>query len=119
MNQHIPLATPTLPVDRRGQDNPNLPHDVIGLRAFNLVPGAAFMLIDQPDPRVWIAEKVSRDAATERVSVWAHDGTNADIEDQHLAFEQAFNLDYCTLVGLVGIVVNPDDPEDNDWGSND
>ena len=94
-------------------NNPHLPHDTVPLSAFNIVPGAAFMLIDQPDPRVWIAEKVARDAAFERVSVWAHDGTH----DETLEHEQAFNLDYCTTVALVGIVVNYTDPDDNDWGT--
>lgn len=101
--------------------NPNLPRDTIGLRAFNLIPGAAFMLIDEPDPRVWIVQHVSRDLNHERVNVWAHDGTNASDEaafkgsSDHLAL----NLDFCTLVALIGLVVNPGDPDDNDWGSND
>jgi hypothetical protein len=94
-------------------DNPNLPTDSVGLSAFNLIPGAAFMLIDQPDPRVWVAEKVVRDENFERVSVWAHDATH----NPDLPFEQAFNLDYCTQVALVGIVVNPTDPDDNNWGN--
>lgn len=101
-------------VAQAGQANPNLPHDVVPLDAFNLIPGAAFMLIDQPDPRVWVAEKVSRDADLERVSVWAHVGDSHN----YLAAEIALNLDYCTKVALVGIVVNPSDPDDSNWGAN-
>lgn len=98
---------------RHIMDNPHLPTDTVGMNAFNLVPGAAFMLLDQPDPRVWIVEKVARDVNFERVSVWAHDGTN----HPDLPNESAFNLDFCTKVALVGIVVNHTDLDDNDWGN--
>jgi hypothetical protein len=93
--------------------NEHLPLDVVPMDAFNLIPGAAFMLIDQPDPRVWVVEKVARDQNFESVSVWAHDVTEAD----HLPRESAFVLGYCVKVALVGIVVNPHDDSDNNWGA--
>lgn len=94
-------------------DNPHIPNEFVGLNAFNIIPGVAFMLFDQPDPRVWIAERVARDANQETVSVWAHDGTH----NGYLANESAFVLGYCSKVALVGTVVNPSDPDDNDWGN--
>ena len=109
-----PIPVPRIP----GQDNPHLPADTVPLDVFNIIPGAAFMLIDQPDPRVWIAEKVARDVDFERVSIWAHDGTDADQDaNNSLAHEQAFNMDFCTKVALVGIVVNHADHDDNNWGN--
>ena len=101
------------------QDNPHIPSgDTVGLRAYNLMPGAAFMVIDEPDPRVWIAERVARDSNFEQVYVWAHDGSGHPLADDKngLSTERAFSLDFNTLVCLVGLVVNPDDRDDNDWG---
>jgi hypothetical protein len=109
---------PSLASARANEANPNLPHDIVPLNAFNIIPGAAFMVIDEPDPRVWIAEAVDRDASHERVYVWAHDGSNADLESKVLSFRRAFDLDYGTNVALIGLVVNHTDPDDNDWGSN-
>ena len=97
--------------------NPNLPSESIGLDAFNLIPGAAFMLIDQPDPRIWVAEKVVRDNNFERVYVWAHCLDRDVAGDFDLATEIALNLDYCTKVALVGLVVNPGDPDDDNFGA--
>jgi hypothetical protein len=93
--------------------NNRLPHRYLKLDAFNLVEGAAFMLTDQPDPRVWVAEKVYRDGNFEIVSVWAHDGT----QDEVLGHEQAFRFGYNQKVALVGIVINPQDVDDNNWGT--
>lgn len=102
-----------------GQSNPNLPAgDTVGLRAFNLMRGAAFMLIDQPDPRVWVVQNMDRDVNTERVYLWCRDATNLQDQDGSYSFHLALNLDFCTLVALVGIVANPDDDDDNDWGVN-
>ena len=102
---------------RHHEANPNLPHDTIPLNAYNLIPGAAFMVVDEPDPRVWIVEKVGRDVNFERVYVWAHDGTFAQDQDGNVAFEKAFNFDFNTTVALVGLAVDPSDPYDNDWGT--
>ncbi len=96
------------------QTNPNLPSETIGLRSFNLIPGATFMLIDEPDPRVWVAALVARDVDRERVYVWAH---AANLPNDDSNFERAFSLDFNTLVALVGLVVNPSDLDDNDWGN--
>ena len=102
-----------------GDCNPHLPTDLVPLDAFNIIPGVTFMLIDQPDPRVWVAERVSRDVNFERVSIWAWDASNADQGlDSGLAHEIALNLDYCTKVAMVGIVVNNTDHDDNNWGAN-
>lgn len=95
------------------QANPFIPAgDTIGLRVFNLTSGAAFMLIDEPDPRVYIVERLVRDVNFETVSIWAHDAT----EQEDFAKERAFHLDFNATVALVGICVNPTDPDDNDWG---
>jgi len=93
-------------------DNHNIPTAHLPIRAFNLVIGAAFMVPYAPDPRVWIVERVVRDEHFERVFLWAHDGTN----HPDLAREMAFDLDFCDQVALVGLSVNPSDPDDNDWG---
>jgi len=87
----------------------------IPLRAFNLMPGAAFMVLDMPDPRVWIVEKLVRDDNFERVYIWAHDGTESG--DLDLVTEKAFDLFYLDQVALVGLVANPEDLSDNDWGT--
>ena len=112
----------SLRISQANEANPNLPHDVVPLDSFNIMPGAAFMLIDQPDPRVWVAERVSRDINFERVYVWAHDATNdgdgTASSAAGLSTEIALNLDFCHKVGLVGIVVNFEDPDDNNWGAN-
>lgn len=101
----------------RYEGNPNLDStESLGLRAFNIIPGATFMLVDEPDPRVWVAEKVSRDANHETVSVWAHDASESFTESD-LAGERAFVLDYNSTVALVGLVVNHDDLHDTDWGT--
>jgi hypothetical protein len=103
-----------------GQTNPNLPSDTIALNSFNILPGAAFMLIDEPDPRVWIAEKVDRNGEHERVYVWAHDGTHFNENQPAMAGHgehRAFDLDYCYNVALVGLVLNYTDPDDNNWGT--
>lgn len=97
--------------------NPNLPTETIGLDAFNLRPGVAFMLIDQPDPTVWVVVHADRSgtlADDERVMVWARDAVDAEGDVRHLAL----NLDYCTKVAMVGIVVNEADDCDNNWGAN-
>lgn len=99
---------------RHPDANPHLPLDTIGLDAFNLIVGATFMVIDEPDPRVWVVERVVRDEQFEIVSVWVHDGTN----DPDLGNERAYVLGYCTKVALVGLVVNADDNDDNNWGAN-
>lgn len=107
----------SLRISQANEANPNLPHDVVPLNAFNLIPGAAFMLIDQPDPTIWVALSVARSSSFEEVSVWArtHDGeTAAAYDDNH----RAFVLGYCTNVGLVGLVVNPSDLGDDNIGSN-
>lgn len=99
-----------------GQANPNLPHDVVPLDSFNIIPGVAFMLIDQPDPTIWVAVSVARSSVHEDVSVWArtHNGEASVHDDNH----RAFVLDYCVKVGLVGIVVNPSDLGDDNLGNN-
>lgn len=94
------------------QANLNIPFASVRLDAFNLIVGAAFMVYDEPDPRVWIVEKVYRDGDFEDVSIWAHDATN----NEHLGNEKAFLFGYCSKVALIGLVINPEDPDDNNWG---
>lgn len=106
----------SLETARHHEANPNLPHDTLPLNAYNLIPGAAFMVVDEPDPRVWIVEKVGREEHFERVYVWAHDGTNMRDERFDFTGEKAFAFNFNTTVAIVGLVVHPSDPDDNDWG---
>lgn len=94
----------------------NLPNHFIPLDAFNLIPGATFVTFDSPDPRVWVVEKIIREDDFEQVHVWAHDASNAS-SGGGLASENAFRYPYNHQVALVGLVVNPEDADDNNWGA--
>lgn len=97
--------------------NPHLPtNNFVLFDAFNLVEGAAFMVLDEPDPRVWIVEKHVSDAVFERVYLWCHDGTFTYQEQPDLVFQKAMDYDYSHKVALVGIVHSPGNPDDNNWG---
>lgn len=98
------------------QDNPNVPADAPALRAFNLIPGVAFMSVDEPDPRVWVVMRQELDDNFERNDIWARCANDED-RTLGLARHKAFSLHYCDLVAFVGIVRNPEDDSDNDWGT--
>lgn len=92
---------------------PNLPDQFVHLDAFNLMVGAAFMLTDQPDPRVWVVEKLVRDSDFEIVSVWSRVATG----DDYLPNESAFRFHYMEKIALVGLVVNPSMHDDCNFGA--
>lgn len=62
------------------------------IRAFNLIPGAAFILLNDPKRR-YIAAKVSRDVDIETITLRTSQGTV-------LAF------DFCDEVYLIGLDAN-------------
>lgn len=80
---------------------------MLKLRAFNLVPGAAFVA---NDGRRYVATSVGRDDLTEYVLVVARPLSIG------FGFDQQMVFDYCTPLELVGLVVNPDDASDDDFG---
>lgn len=89
---------------------PRVPY--VPLDGFNITPGVTFRDDDHPDV-VWIAQNVARDDIAEVVHVWAHD--NGD-EMGHVR-QRSFVFAYCDKVHMIGMVVNPTDLSDNNWGS--
>jgi hypothetical protein len=101
------------------QQNFHVPSDAVAIRAFNLVPGVAFMDIDQPDPRIWVVERVERDSNFERVYIWARHGNMAALGSAWGDISvpnKAFDMDYCHRVCFMGITLNPGDADDTDFG---
>lgn len=90
----------------------NLPS--LRLRAFNLTEGSAFLEGKLSDPDVWIVVSMTRDPNSEHVHTWVRTGNRSD--DPAALQQRAFTWHYCDIVHLVGIVANPADPDDNDWG---
>ena len=102
------------------QDNHHVPAEAPALDAFNLGIGAAFMVTSEPDPRVWVVVRICRDSTFERVYIWARNANMYELGTQwgDLSIPtKAFDFDFNHKVALVGLVVNADDPDDNNFGT--
>lgn len=75
------------------------------LRAFNLIPG----LVLDTDDSDFVVVGVERDIETEKVNVLLRD----ERDSQPLLLE----FDYCDEVSIIGVSVNPEDPDDDDFGT--
>jgi hypothetical protein len=85
------------------------------LRAFNLQPGCVLDDADVPCDAVVVS--IERDADSETVDVgWMGHGEDLPEEYQGMVFHQTW--DFCDKVKIVGICVNPDTWDDNDFGRN-
>ena len=92
----------------------------INLRGFNVRPGVAWL--DDAGDRVWIATtKVTNDGTNELIHVVARSGVfPADYTGGPLPREykpRSFTFDYCDEVKMIGVVHNPNDEDDNDFGA--
>jgi len=97
----------------------NLPN-TLSLNAFNVVPGVAFMGEGHEDEhlaQVWIAMTVERSNEGEKVYIWARRGDLVVEGPGQGIANMIFEKDYNDAVEVCGIVVNPLDLDDNDWGN--
>lgn len=91
----------------------------IDLNAFNLMPGVTFSTY-APDEEYpigcWVVMQAHRHIDNEMVWVWAR---RADLitEGPDEVITQTFMLDFNDQVHMIGLCVNPYDPDDNDWGN--
>ncbi len=116
--------TNTLTLDHIVADNlapgliDRLPH--VNLRAFNLTPGATF-LTEDPDGdhpfAVWIVMQVTRHVDNEMVWAWLRRADLITEGPGDMIPTQTIMVDFNQPVALIGYCVNPNDPDDNDWGS--
>lgn len=97
-----------LQVQYNAQRKPDDVPDAAQMNAFNLWEGAAFMTAG----RVYIVHRFTDFGAAERVLVETHRGDDPDDETI-----QPFLFDYMDKVAIIGNVRNPQDFDDNDWGS--
>lgn len=75
------------------------------IRAYNLLPGAAFQA---GDDRVVVVEVLERDADSEVIAIMGR------YEWRPGLFR--WDFDYCDVLELLGLVVNADEPDDWDLG---
>jgi hypothetical protein len=78
------------------------------VRAFNLVPGAVFELSWLLGEEPAVAMTVERDCDREEVDVKFRIGTRGSWD--------IVTLGFCDHVDLIGLCVNPDVYDDNDYG---
>ena len=81
----------------------------IPLDAFNLQPGA---VIEMPNGDMWCVTSVMRDSNTEEVGFRARRVDNVSDPVRH----QSFVYDYMETVNLIGLIVNPYEDDDSNYG---
>ena len=96
----------------------------VPLRGFNIIPQAAFIPVGglfagKPvdEVGVWVATTVIRGEFAEEIT--SVTGYRADLPADYTGepIFRTFHFHYCDVVALVGLVVNPNEPDDNDIGN--
>jgi hypothetical protein len=86
----------------------------IEVRGFNIRPGAVFLR----DESAWVATtKVTVDSSYEVVHIVARDAIDRTGMKTSWPRPESFTFDFCEKIQVVGFVMNPNDEDDNDWGT--
>ena len=91
----------------------------IRLNAFNTTTGTTFITdeLNGEGFAVWVAMHVARSTDNERVYIWAR---RADVVTEgpgDSVQNRSFDLDFNQTLAVIGMCLNPMDPDDNDWGN--